>query len=186
MSTRNGQIDMKDIAIMDAFPVYDYEKVVLSVGCGNACIDFCLASMGYRVFATDTEEYDTWQEINNLTFHDSNILYLPSFPVREAPVVICSQVLEHIKDYKTALSNLLSLASIRLIVTIPWRHSFNSPEHCNYWDDEASAEFKDINEFVELCNPYRTVVSKILTKTQDIGKQYAYLIVIDKRQKLYE
>ena len=186
MSTRDGQIDMKDIAIIDAFPVYDYEKTVLEVGCGNGCIDFKIASMGYRVYATDTERHEVWKDTSSLTFHESNIFDLASFPVQRASVVICSQVLEHIRDYKIALLNLLSLASIRLIITIPWRRSFNDPGHCNYWDDKATADFKDIREFIELCKPYKTTLSKILTKPQDIGKKYGYLIMVDKRQKLYE
>ena len=184
MSTRNGQIDMKDIAIIDAFPVYDYEKVVLEVGCGNGCIDFKLASMGFLVYATDIKKHDTWEGRKNLVFYRSDIFNLASFPVKEASVVICSQVLEHLKNYKHALSNLLHLTTIRLIITVPYRRSFYDPSHCNFWSDEATVEFRDIKELAEPCKPYRTTISKIITKPQDRGKQYAYLIVVDKRQKL--
>jgi len=177
-------LDMKDIAIIGAFPVYNCEKTVLNVGCGRARIDFHLAIMGYQVYATDIETYETWQETTNLSFHESSILDLESFPIQKASVVIASEVLEHLKDYKTALANLLKLSNARLIMTIPSRHSFHHPSHCNFWDDQAIADFKDIKEFIELCKPYRTTISKIITKPQDAGKQFAYLIVVDKRQKL--
>ena len=35
--------------------------------------------------------------------------------MKRAPVVICSEVLEHLPRYKEALKNLLSLTGIRLI-----------------------------------------------------------------------
>jgi len=179
-------LDMKDIAIIDAFPVYSYDKVVLNVGCGPARIDFHLASMGYKVYATDIKKYNTWKETKNLTFHQSNIFNLTSFPVKKASVVIASQMLEHLKTYKLALENLMKLAAIRLIITFPWRRSFRHPTHCNYWDDKGTPEFKDVREFIKLCRPYRTVISKILTKSKDVGKQYAYLIIVDKRQRIFD
>jgi len=184
VSTRDGQIDMKDIAIIDAFPTYDYEKVVLEVGCGNGCIDFKLASMGFLVYATDIEKHDTWEGRKNLVFYRSDVFNLTSFPVKNASVVICSEVLEHLKNYKIALSNLLHLTTVRLIITVPYKYSFSDPSHCNHWSDKATTEFRDIKEFVELCKPYGIAISKIITKPKDAGKQYAYLIVVDKRQKL--
>jgi len=180
------KLDMKDIAIIDAFPVYAYDKVILNVGCGPARIDFHLAAMGYRVYATDIKRYDTWREVKNLTFHQSNIFDLASFPVKKAAVIIASQMLEHLKMYKLALENLIKLTTIRLIITIPWRRSFNHPGHCNFWDDKTTSGFKDVNEFIEFCRPYKATISKILTKQKDIGKQYAYLIVMDKRQKIFD
>jgi len=178
---RAQPLDMKDIAIIGAFPAYDFGKAILNIGCEDARIDYHLAAMGYRVYATDVERWKTWQEVEGLTFHESDIFDLTSFPVKEAPVVICSQVLEHLKDYKTALSNLLSLTTDRLIITIPHQYAFNHPEHCNYWSDKATAKFKDVKEFAEFCKPYKTTISKIITKPQDAGRQYAYLIVVDKR-----
>ena len=174
-------LDIRDIAIIDALPNFAYEKTILNVGCGEGRIDYHLASMGYRVFATDIKEHDTWREMNNLTFHDSNILYLPSFPVKVAPVVICSQVLEHIKDYKTALSNLLKLTEIRLILTFPFKKSFYSLDHVNFWDDS------NIQEFAVSCRPYSVSISRISTKFEDVARRQSnYLLIIDKRQKLHE
>ncbi len=195
MSTWSGEIDMKDIAIIDAFPAYDCQKKVLSVGCGKGAIDCFLAKKDYRVYATDIKPEHTWKEFSeNLTYHKSDIFDLSSFPVKSSPIVICSQVLEHLSNYKLALVHLLALTEVRLIITVPHRISFLNPEHINFWDDKACDPlpgspppyrgFKDIHEFVTLCHPYSTAISKILTKPQDAGKQYGYLIVVDKRQKL--
>jgi len=176
-------LDMKDIAIIDAFPVYDCKRKVLSAGCGDGRIDFHLAIMGYRVHAFDSKPYDTWTDSKNLTFQKADIFEAQNLP--SAPIVICSQVLEHIKEYKQALANLVALAEVRLVITIPYRKSFNGRggAHCNFWDDRASCEFKDVHEFQTFCHPYAVAISKIRTKLKDAKTdKYDYLIVVDKRQ----
>ncbi|MCK4792815.1 MAG: class I SAM-dependent methyltransferase [Desulfobacteraceae bacterium] len=175
-------VDMKDIAIIDAFPVYDCERKVLNVGCGAGRIDFHLAEMGYRVDAFDIKAYDTWADGKNLRFHKADIF--ESQNLEPAPIVICSQMLEHLKEYKQALVNLVALAQIRLVITIPYRKSFNGGgEHCNFWDDCASGEFKDVHEFHDLCHPFGVAISKIRTKLKDSKTdKYNYLIIVDKKQ----
>ena len=171
--------DMKDDSIIGALPSYGCEKTVLNVGCGTARIDFHIAAMGYRVYATDIACSYLWQEAGNLTFHQSDIFDLTSFPILNAPIVICSQVLEHLKDYKQALANLLKLTTVRLILTFPFERSFYSLNHLNFWDDN------NIGEFIELCKPHLVSLSKIITKPEDVKKgQRDYLIIIDKKQTL--
>ena len=176
-------LDMRDIAIIDAFPVYDCSKIVLNVGCGEGRIDFHLAEMGYRVCAVDIKRYDTWENSESLTFHVADIFDLSSLPVSTADVVICSQVLEHLSGYKTALVNLIALAGIRLIITVPYRASFKSPDHRNFWSDNEEGRYEDIHEFIKLGLPYSVAISKIRTKPKDAGtNKYGYLITLDKRQ----
>jgi len=171
-------LDVRDISIIDALPVYDYEKVVLNVGCGEGRIDYYLAKMGYRVFATDIKWDMNWPVVRELTFHTADIFDRRTFPISSAPVVICSQVLEHLKDYKNALNNLIILTEIRLIITIPYWKSFHSREHLHFWND------RNIGDLANFCQPYSVSISKILTKPEDVKrKQAAYLVIIDKRQK---
>ena len=177
-------LDMKDIAIIDAFPIYDHKRIVLNVGCGEAELDYYLALIGYRVYAIDIIKNETWQKTNNLTFHQSDIFDLSSFPTSLAPVVICSQVLEHLRDYKSALANLITLTKVRLIITFPYRKSFIYSTHRNFWDDKPSGKFKDVHEFIELCKPYSISISKIKTKPEDKNGNHDYLIIVDKRQDL--
>jgi len=172
-------LDIRDISIIDAFPVYNRKNIILNVGCGEGRIDKHLGFIGYRVYAVDIKQGEEWDSHPNLTFHKANIFDLKSFPISSSPVVICSEVLEHLKDYKIALANLLKLAEIRLIITVPFKKSFGgeSAGHCNFWDDSNVGEFK------RLCNPYSTSISKIRTKGKDVQmKQFCYLIIVDKRQ----
>jgi hypothetical protein len=183
-------LDMRDIAIIDSFPVHDCQKKVLNVGCGEGRIDYHLALGGYRVYATDLHLLDSLHSGRDLTFHTSDIFDLSSFPIKSSPIVICSQVLEHLSGYKTALVHLLALTEVRLIITVPFRESFVSPDHINFWDDgsfswiaSTSKEYKGIDEFIDLCHPCSTSISKIRTKPEDVELgQWNYLLVIDKRQ----
>jgi SAM-dependent methyltransferase len=183
-------LNMKDIAIIDAFPVYDCLERVLNVGCGEGRLDYHLQEMGYRVHATDIHWPKNPKQWEGLTFHCSDIFDLSSFPIKSSPIVICSQVLEHLSGYKLALVHLLALTEVRLIITVPHKLSFRSPDHINFWDDQLSSpaiswqQFKDIHEFIDLCAPYSTTISKIRTKPEDAGDTYNYLIVVDKRQNI--
>ena len=199
-------LDIRDIAIIDAFPVYPGCPVfgsVLNVGCGEGRLDYHVANMGYKVYATDIEKREETIEDSPLpmpfTRHVSDIFDLSSFPVVSASIVICSQLLEHLKEYKTAIAHLLALTEVRLIITVPHRLSFPTPDHVNFWDDKASESKKlfrcldgfrgytDIHEFIDLCAPYSTAISKIRTKPEDVQReQWNYLIIVDKRQDLVE
>ncbi len=183
-------LDIRDISIIDAFPVCDVQPLVLNVGCGKGRIDSWLSKNGYTVYATDYERKEAWADNTNLLFFESNIFDLSSFPVGSAPIVLCSEVLEHLVDWKEALKNLLELTEDRLIITVPWRRSFgggSSPPpvgHCNFWTDGGDTDFRDIHEFEELCRPYSVSISKIRTKPRDVEiRQRSYLITVDKRQK---
>ena len=194
-----GKVNLKDIAILDAFPLYNHPKTVLEVGCGDGKLDFYLAEMGYKVYATDIKAYNKhidWKAMPyKLDFYRSDIFDLSSFPIKSSPIVICSQVLEHLSGYKTALVHLLALTEVRLIITVPFKESFFSPDHVNFWDEGSFVytkstptefkEFKGIDEFIDLCAPYSTTISKIRTKPEDVKMgQWGFLIVVDKRQSI--
>ena len=89
-------LDIRDISIIDAFPVCDCPKTVLNVGCGGGRIDYHLSQIGYRVFATDIERNVVWEDSQTLTFHKADVFDLESFPVSSSPIVICAEVLEHL------------------------------------------------------------------------------------------
>ncbi len=189
-------LDIRDIAIIDSFPVYNCEKIILNVGCGKGRIDFHLFELGYSVYATDYKKYQTWvnqeKKESFLKFFEVDLFKIDLFPIKKAPIVICSEVLEHIIKYKQALKNLLELTEVRLIITIPFQYSFGGYDipppqgHCNFWSDKSVRhKFKDVSEFYTLCIPYSVSISKIRTKPEDVKKKrYCYLIVVDKKQNL--
>lgn len=135
-------MDLKDIAIINSFPVIINDPVVLNVGCGLGRIDYHIANLGYKVYAVDWKKRSTWANIDkpniNLKYYIADIFDLKSFPIKKAPVVICSQVLEHLKNYRAAIKNMLGLTENRLIITVPFEKSFGGkfaapPEgHCNF------------------------------------------------------
>lgn len=195
MSLNHHGLNMRDISIIDAFPVYDVDfPIVLDVGCGKGRIGFHLCRNGYKFIGVDLREHEEWYTNGklsaSLSFHIGNIFDIDTMPVKSAPIVICSETLEHLPDYKEALKNLISLAEIRLIITVPHKKSFNSnlpppDNHVNYWTDEGEGEFKSIYEFVELCKPYTVSISKIRTKESDEkANQRSYVLIVDKRQGL--
>ena len=179
MSLGISTLDIRDISIIDSLPVYNVMNSVLTVGCGKGRLEYHLYKMGYSIIATDIKRMVTWEDnLPCLRFLEMNIFDEESF-VKAQPIVICSQVLEHLKNYKIALKNLLKLTETRLIITIPFKKSFNSPDHCNHWNDT------NVNEFENICSPYSVSISKIRTKEKDIQlNQWCYLIVVDKRQRV--
>ena len=177
MSLNINPLDIRDISIIDALPVYNYTKNILTVGCGYGRLEWHLYGLGYLVVATDIKRMVDWEDsLPFLRFLEIDILNEKTF-VETFPVIICSQVLEHLKDYKIALKNLLKFTEIRLIITIPFEKSFNNPDHCNYWGDTK------VKEFESICSPYSVSISRIRTKEKDIQLgQWCYLIIVDKRQ----
>jgi hypothetical protein len=179
---QNYQPDIRDISIIDALPIYDFDRTILTCGCGKGRLEHILSNMDFHVIATDLIPSDSWKNNDNLIFMVLDILNPPK-NFNRSGAVICSQVLEHIEDYKTACFNLIGLCWNRLIITIPFKHSFNDPGHKNFWSNSMDDTYKDITEFYEIFYPFSTSITKILTKPQDKDlNQSCYLIIVDKKQ----
>ena len=174
-------IDIRDESIIDSFPVLNCDYSVLNVGCGRGRIDFYLSEIGYNVLATDAKRHDTWKDGKRIEFRVANIF---DETFHSADIVICSEVLEHLKEWRIALGNLVKAALSRLIVTVPLKKSYDDPDHCNYWDDHGHDQYSSVSEFVSICHPFSVSISKIRTKPEDKAMgQWAYLIVVDKKQR---
>lgn len=194
METGIPCLDIRHVSIIDALPIHNTKKEVLTVGCGDCKIDYHLLNMGYSVYSTDYETSDVFKErmktfFHELNYHHSNVFDIKSFPIPKVESVICSEVLEHLVNYQAAFATLLELTEKRLIITVPFERSYNdtSPSpvgHANYWSDSGVAGFRDINEFVAMAKPHAISIQRIRTKPRDIEMgQYDYLIIIDKNQK---
>ena len=177
---------------MNKIPQLSGVTNILNVGCGNCRICWHMIQDGYNVTSTDYETTDGTTKImesykDEVNYHNKcDIFNLSTFPVESADVVICSEVLEHLTDYKAAFAGLLKLTKNRLIITIPRERSFNhqapAPEgHCNWWSDTNSTNFKDIREFVDMAKPYKITIEKGMTKKKDFNNgQRCFIIVVDK------
>lgn len=175
-------LDIRDIYIIDSFPLYKCKREVLNVGCGAGRIDWHLNQIGYNVLSTDINKYVKWKNNDGLKFDYMNI-FKPNFN-NQRDIVLCSETLEHLKEYKLALSNLIKLTGVRLVITVPFEKSFNAPDHVNFWNGLGTSGFKNIYEFVGFCKPYVVSITKIRTKLEDVNKnQWDYVIIVDKRQK---
>ena len=165
-------LDLRHVSIIDAFPVYKCPKKVFTVGAGEGQIEQYLSEIGYEVTASDIQKNNS---IKNLKFMTYNIL---EYQEMTFPIVICSQVLEHLTDYKTAFKNLIKHTEVRLIITFPYMYSFHSPDHVNFWNDSS------VKIFEEMAKPYSVAISKIRTKSEDKdGGKWAFLLIVDKRQQ---
>jgi len=128
-------------------------RTVLDVGCGEGIVAHLLTrqfpQVGY--FGCDIHEPSLRLAASacagNAHFFSADALYLP-VPDRSFDLTICSETLEHLKDYETALAELVRVSVGTVLVTVPhepfWRignmlrgnylRSFgNTPEHVNHW-----------------------------------------------------
>ena len=185
---RKIPFDIRHRSILDSLPVWGDIKTILDVGCGHAPVSRRLQQMGYDVDALDLSRRDSCECPGQVTFLEDDFMNTkkikPSYNV-----VMCSEVLEHLPNYKEFFHKLLATATDRLIITVPYERSFNESGpppigHCNFWSLRPSAAaFTSIAEFITMSKPYSTSISKIRTKEKDVQMgQWCFLIVVDKRQ----
>ena len=128
-------------------------RTILDVGCGEGIVATVLTKRfpDVRYFGCDIHEPSVRLAASaqggNAMFLLGDAMRLP-FPARSFELVICSETLEHLRDYKRALAELVRVSAGTVLVTVPhepfWRfgnilrgkylRSFgNTPEHVNHW-----------------------------------------------------
>jgi ubiquinone/menaquinone biosynthesis C-methylase UbiE len=156
-------LNEKDEHIINSIPTEC--KSVADVGAGDCVLSYYIAKKGFNVTAFDIYENKKLKEYpkNIFKFELKSLFDI----MNEFDIVICSQVLEHIKEWQNALFKLLKIFKNKLIITIPWKKSFLDPGHINFWDDDKHGYFENINIFKELSKPYKVVINRIYTKLAD-------------------
>ena len=186
---------LRDIAIIDAMPNWDFNQYrsgkVLDVGCGTGRLSYYLLQRCNNVDALDNQAHPAWKnEFKHDRYITADLFEWLANEYIEYEVVIASDVLEHLKEWQRAFKLLIDVAKIRVIVTVPWEHSYDNSDpapvgHCNYFshDDYNPRSPLFIGQFERMAYPYSTQISCIASKPEDEYKQASYLIVVDKRQK---
>lgn len=164
----NMFLNLKSRAIFSAIP--SDTKSIADVGCGDGWTSRWLKGL-YEIYPIDIENTDKC----GVGVLKGDITDLKSFPVKKVDVSICSEVLEHIKEWRQALKNLIAITEKKVIITVPWRHSYSSPDHINFWNDDSVEEFK------EIAFPHKIKITKRITKPEDDWlNQMIYFIEITK------
>lgn len=142
---------------------------VLDVGCGDGELLYFLDKKGYYAFGMDISPEAVKLTEDNLQeagIKGANIkqAYIEKIPFINKPfdIVACNQVLEHVKDHKVAIKEMLRILKPggKLLITVPIEKNFDcngASKHLHYWDfyqlmhlfEEFGTNFKiyPINKF---------------------------------------
>jgi ubiquinone/menaquinone biosynthesis C-methylase UbiE len=112
---------------MERIPGEVVGEAVLEVGCGRGLLAGKLAEL-FRVTACDIVTPRALEASPRLTFIEASAEGLP-FDNDAFETVICTHVLEHVRDLPGALAELRRVAARRLIIVVPrerpYRFGFN-------------------------------------------------------------
>jgi len=110
-------------------------RTLLDVGCGTGYVVDWIAARRPDLALTGTDfiiEPGTQARSPKIVFKEALIEALP-FADGEFDTVVCTHVLEHILDFRAALSELRRVAAKRLIIIVPqereYRFTFNPHLH---------------------------------------------------------
>jgi len=158
----------------EVFEIIKPFNTFLEIGLGFGDFSLYLLSQHKKVEMLDVKE-DTLismkkicEERNyNYVFHHQDITNPKISKIYD--VVIAIEVIEHIKDYKKAIFNMMKLAKHKVILTTPVLGSFYSLDHKHVFSE---SDFKFINKAYK--------IKRIITKKKDIStSKRAFLIEIN-------
>jgi ubiquinone/menaquinone biosynthesis C-methylase UbiE len=92
-------------------------KQVLEAGCGRGFLTKILAKK-YKMVAVDIVQDESLRDITNVKFIQASVEKLP-FNDHSIDTVICTHVLEHVRDIEQAVKELRRVAKKKLILVVP-------------------------------------------------------------------
>lgn len=133
---------------------YCQPKTILDVGCGEGFTTIIIAKKlpHTRITAIDTNKESIRyaqknNPANNISYQQGDIFSLQSY-TKQFDLVVCNEVLEHLVDYKKALTSLCHSSKQQVLISVPNEPWFqianmlrlkylsklgNHPEHINQW-----------------------------------------------------
>jgi ubiquinone/menaquinone biosynthesis C-methylase UbiE len=174
-------ISLKDRQIIDK--ILPGVTTIADVGCEGAKITAYLSLVGYEMTGIDLDSsmikyVQGLLRKNNYNFNINFIvgdIYKLPFSDNYFDCVISSEAIEHLKNPKRGIDELVRIAKKQVIITTPVLYSFNHFDHKQHFDDQ---------DIEELFKDYDFEYRKIITKKKDIESgQKAFLITIAKEQR---
>lgn len=147
-----GELREKALSDVLLSVIPSYKKNVVDVGCGDGYVLYCIDKYkrGGEAFGVDLSFkrlMKTKNHVPSVKIIQGEIGNLP-FSNNCFDVVICSETLEHIEDYTSAIAELVRITKKLLIVTVPneetlvidrcpkCNHHFYINDHKNSFDDK--------------------------------------------------
>ena len=175
---------------------FDRRLNILDYGCGDGHISAILTNMGHLVTAIDicpfneTKFRDLINKENqtNLKFFNSNWVTSNDIYINTFDLIICLEVLEHIKEFKVILEKLkISLnKNGYLLISIPSYYSEKLFSYlCFNWmkDSEHINLFKK-NDFIQILNENGLEVIKVKNKASNWFFNWLLLCLFGVRHKM--
>jgi 2-polyprenyl-3-methyl-5-hydroxy-6-metoxy-1,4-benzoquinol methylase len=136
---------------------------LLDAGCGTGVYSFTFSKLFKKIDAIDIseEKIKSANQINifkNINFRKGDICNL-KFKDNEFDAIICSDVLEHIKNDKKAFSELARVLKRKgvLLITVPSDSKNNKITYKKYGHERAGYSLKDIQN---LCKRNKLIIAK--------------------------
>lgn len=154
----------------------DYK--LLDYGCGYGFYSLKFAELGFKVFAVDND-YKKTTHVRNMAIKEaiSNIevdnvdLEIDSQFTKKFDIILCIEVLEHVKEYKKLLNNLdnILISPGLLIISVPTKSSENvfKKMDSNWLYDSGHLRVFDKNEIHKSLSELRLNKIKILKTNSD-------------------
>jgi SAM-dependent methyltransferase len=120
--------------------------------------------------------------LKEVEFKKGDIVDLP-FKRNSFDLVICMEVLEHIRDYKKALRELIRVSDKYILVSVPWEPIFSlgnmargknvhrlgrDPQHVNFWSYKEMKSLLKDHELDIVCSkivfPWQVFVCRVENK----------------------
>ncbi len=161
-----------------SFYVKQHHKSLLDISCGKGAYLRYWRWKGLRVFGTEGDpelvDYNKKQGFDCRQVDLDHPYFVLDFLDDCFDVVTCTEVLEHIKNPKEVVEELIRVAKELVIITTPVGQSYASPDHINHWNN-----YMELSEAV--LPPCDHTIHEIVTKPEDWPmKQRCFLVVINK------